>query len=64
MPSVLRPNNLRAEMMNLSELHLALVSRSRNRLGFARTAGVSVPFLGYSLCPINFDIFGKASCID
>ncbi|MCP5080404.1 MAG: hypothetical protein GY948_01770 [Alphaproteobacteria bacterium] len=41
--------------MNLNELHLALASRSRNRLGFARTAGVSVPFLNYVLCPINFD---------
>lgn len=55
MPPVLRPNNPQAEMMDLTELHLALISRSRNRLGFARTAGVSVPFLGYGLCPINFD---------
>ncbi len=53
--SVFGSNNLRAETMNLNELHLALVSRSRNRLGFARTAGVSIPFLGYALCPINFD---------
>ncbi len=41
--------------MDLNELHLALASRSRNQLGFARTAGVTVPFLGYALCPINFD---------
>lgn len=41
--------------MDLNELHLALASRTRNQLGFARTAGVSVPFLSYVLCPINFD---------
>ena len=55
MPSGLGSNNLGADTMNLNELHLALVSRSRNQLGFARTAGVSVPFLGYAQCPINFD---------
>ncbi len=43
--------------MELNELQVALVSRRRNRLGFARTAGVSVPFLDHTLCPINFDEF-------
>lgn len=43
--------------MKLNELQVALVSRRRNRLGFARTAGVSVPFLNHTLCPINFDEF-------
>ncbi len=43
--------------MKLNELQVALVSRRRNRLGFARTAGVSVPFLDHALCPINFDEF-------
>ena len=43
--------------MKLSELQVALVSRRRNRLGFARTVGVAVPFLGHELCPINFDEF-------
>lgn len=43
--------------MKLSELQVALVSRRRNQLGFARTAGVSVPFLDHELCPINFDEF-------
>lgn len=41
--------------MDPNELTLALISRVRNQLGFARTAGVTVPFLGYELCPINFD---------
>ncbi len=41
--------------MDLNALHLALASRTRNQLGFARTAGVSVPFLSYAVCPINFD---------
>ena len=43
--------------MKLSELQMALVSRRRNRLGFARTGGVSVPFVDHELCPINFDEF-------
>lgn len=55
MPSVRLSNKQRTDTMDLNELNLALVSRVRNRLGFARTARVSVPFLGYELCPINFD---------
>lgn len=50
-----RTNGQRTKIMSLNELHLALASRSRNQLGFARTSGVTVPFLGYELCPINFD---------